>query len=87
MKKKTLLGISFGLATLLVAGQASYAATVPDNATQNNTTGMMSMMNNANMGKMMEAVNSPEGQKMVNACSNFMDSYDSNTGGQQDKKN
>lgn len=77
MKKKIAFVSSFALATLLVVGQFTYAK--QDDMTKNdsNMNGMMnnsSMMNNDGMMKMMNAMNSPEGQKMMDACGNFMDS-------------
>lgn len=42
-------------------------------------TDMQNMMNDANMNNMMDAMNSPEGKAMVEACHNFMESYDKNT--------
>ncbi|MGM0879118.1 MAG: hypothetical protein ACQEWV_31885 [Bacillota bacterium] len=67
MKKKIAFVSSFALATLLVAGQFTYAEK-PDS--------MMNMMNGNGMTKMMEAMNSPEGQKMMKACGEFMESSD-----------
>lgn len=69
MKKKIAFISSFALATLLVAGQFTYAE---------KTDGMMKMMDGNGMTKMMETMNSPEGQKMIKACGEFMESrYDS----------
>lgn len=65
MKKKIVFVSSFALAALLVMGQFTYAE-------QSN--GMMNMMNGNGMDKMMEAMNSPEGQKMMKACGEFMES-------------
>ena len=39
----------------------------------------MNMMNGNGMTKMMEAMNSPEGQKMMKACGEFMESSDSDS--------
>ncbi|PMC34921.1 hypothetical protein CJ195_20630 [Bacillus sp. UMB0899] len=64
MKKKIAFVSSFTLATLLVAGQFTYAEK-PDG-----------MMNGNGMSKMMEAMNSPEGQKMMKACEKFMETSD-----------
>ncbi|KYD35358.1 MULTISPECIES: hypothetical protein [Geobacillus] len=66
MKKKIAFVSSFALATLLVVGQFSYAEK-PDS--------MTNMMNGNGMMKMMEAMNSPQGQKMMKACGEFMESY------------
>jgi hypothetical protein len=79
MKKKLMLLSSFALATVLVVGQMSFAAGSDDNGmgnmmNGNGTSGMMQMMENENMGKMTNAMNSPEGQEMMNSCGSFMDS-------------
>lgn len=63
MKKKIAFVSSFALATLLVAGQFTYAEKSDI------------LMNGNGMMKMMEAMNSPEGQKMMKACGEFMESY------------
>ncbi|MCM3164084.1 MULTISPECIES: hypothetical protein [Bacillaceae] len=70
MKKKIAFVSSFALAALLVVGQFTYA--------EEPEKGMGNMMNgNGNgMMNMMEAMNSPEGQKMMTACGDFMESYD-----------
>jgi hypothetical protein len=65
MKMKIILVSSFSLASLLIVGQLVYAEK-PDN--------IMNMMNDNVLKKMNEAMNSPEGQKMVKACGNFMES-------------
>lgn len=73
MQKKMMLIVSFALAAVLVVGQVGFAAE------SDNSRGMGNMMNgmeNGNMGKMMEAMNSPEGEAMMNECGNFMDSYE-----------
>jgi len=82
MQKKALLLISFALAAVLVVGQVGFAAEPKDNnqgdgMMNGNGSGMMNMMQNENMNKMMGAMNSPEGQQMINSCGNFMDSYGS----------
>ncbi|UOF92332.1 hypothetical protein LSG31_09285 [Fodinisporobacter ferrooxydans] len=73
MNKKKLLGISFALATTLVAGQMAYAATSNSNPTSDNSTGtsatmssndMSGMMNNGNSNGMMGNANM---SKMMNA--------------------
>lgn len=38
---------------------------------------MMNMMGNSNMNNMMQAMNSSEGQKIMEACSEFMGNYES----------
>ncbi|MGM0867509.1 MAG: hypothetical protein ACQEWF_22905 [Bacillota bacterium] len=65
MKKKIAFVSSFALASLLVVGQFTFAETPENNS---------DMMNGSGMGNMMEAMNSPEGQKMMKACGNFMES-------------
>lgn len=81
--KKTLLMVSFALATILVVGQGVFAAN-DNNSTngnmsnmmnENGISGMTQMMGSENMRKMMSAMNSPEGQEMMSACSTFMESY------------
>ncbi|WP_201715581.1 hypothetical protein [Rossellomorea arthrocnemi] len=67
MKKKIAFVSSFALATLFVSGQFTYAEK-PDS--------MMNMVNGNGMTKMMEAMNSPEGKKMMKACGKFMESSD-----------
>jgi hypothetical protein len=47
----------------------------------------MNMMENENMGKMMDAMNSPEGQEMMNACVSFMDSYGDNEAEAEEQTN
>lgn len=41
-----------------------------------NENGMTNMMGNGSMSNMVSAMNSPEGQEMVTACANFMESTD-----------
>jgi hypothetical protein len=65
VKKKIAFVSSFALATLLVVGQFAYAE----------SDGMMNMMNGNGMTQMMEAMNSPEGKKMMSTCGEFMESY------------
>lgn len=67
MKKKIAFVSSFALAALLVVGQFTYAEK-PDT--------MMNMMNGNGMMNMMEAMNSPEGQKMMKACGELMEETD-----------
>jgi hypothetical protein len=80
INKKTMLLVSFALATVLVVGQTGFASESDNNGGMMNMmengsmNGMMKMMENGNMNKMMEAMNSPEGQEMMNACSKFMES-------------
>lgn len=66
MKKKIAFVSSFALAALLVVGQFTYA--------ENPDKGMGNMMNGNGMMNMMEAMNSPEGQKMMKACGEVMES-------------
>jgi hypothetical protein len=70
VKKKIAFVSSFALATLLVVGQFAYAE---------KSDGMMNMMNGNGMMQMMEAMNSPEGQKMMSACGEFMESNNQET--------
>lgn len=74
--KKILLIVSFALAAGLVIGQAVIAA--ESNIGMMNGNGMSGLMqmDNEGMQKMMGAINTPEGQEMMNSCSKFMDSYD-----------
>ncbi|MFC4324242.1 hypothetical protein [Litchfieldia salsa] len=65
MKKKIAFVSSFALAALLVIGEFTYAE---------QSDGMMNMMNGNGMSKMMEAMNSPEGQEMMKVCGEFMES-------------
>jgi hypothetical protein len=67
LKKKIAFVSSFALAALLVVGQFTYAEKPENN--------MDNMMNGNGMMNMMEAMNSPEGQKMMTACGEFMESY------------
>lgn len=62
MKKKIAFVSSFAVAALLVVGPYAYAE-------QSNN-----MMNGNGMSKMMEAMNTPEGQQMMKACGEFMES-------------
>jgi hypothetical protein len=70
VKKKIAFVSSFALASLLVVGQFTYAE---------KSDGMMNMMNMNDNGmmNMMEAMNSPEGQKMMSSCSEFMETQKS----------
>lgn len=72
MKKKIAFVSSFAFVILLVAGQFTYAEK-PES--------MMNMMNSNGMTKMMEAMNSPEGQKMMDACGEFMESSENENEG------
>ena len=65
MKKKMLIVSSITLASLLLVGQFVYAEKA------NN---MMNMMNGNGMKKMMETMNSSEGQKMLKPCEDVMNS-------------
>lgn len=75
--KKAPFVMSFALAALLVIGTTAFAH--GDNGMGNmmNGNGMMNMMDKGNMNQMMGAMNSPEGQKMMNTCNEFMESYGS----------
>lgn len=81
MKKKLPFVLSFALAALVVIGQAGFAHG-PDNdggasnMMNGNGMGMMSMMGNGQMSEMMDAMNSPEGKKMIESCTNFMQSFE-----------
>jgi hypothetical protein len=66
--KKFPFVLSFAIATVLVTGTAGFA----------DSSSMMNMMNGEGMGKMMEAMNTPEGQEMIKACSSFMESTENN---------
>jgi hypothetical protein len=77
MRKKTLLLVSFALATVLVVGQVGFAAESDDFSgmmNMMNGNGMSAMMENESMNKMMNNINTPEGQEMINSCGKFMDS-------------
>ncbi len=75
--KKVPFVLSFSMAAVLVIGQGAFAKESegdrPDSMMNGN--GMMNMMENGNMSQMMEAMNSPEGKKMMKACGDFMESY------------
>lgn len=77
--KKVPFVLSFALSALLVTGTTVFAQESDNDGMGNmmNSNGMENMMENGNMSNMMEAMNSPEGEKMMNACSSFMDSYES----------
>ncbi|SEB05529.1 hypothetical protein SAMN05421743_11470 [Thalassobacillus cyri] len=70
--RKVPFALSFALATLLVVGTTTFAQE-PDN------NGMGNMMSGNGMMNMMEAMNSAEGQKMMNACGDFMEAYGETT--------
>jgi hypothetical protein len=72
-KKSTMLVFSFALSTLLVVGTLGFS---PTSEANENSGGMMNMMNGNGMMNMMEAMNSPEGQEMMESCSKFMSSYE-----------
>lgn len=72
--KKVPFALSFAIAGFLVVGSTGFAAESDEN-------GMGNMMN-GNMSKMMDAMNSPEGQKMMQACDDVMESY-----GEEEKDN
>lgn len=79
--KKVPFAISVTLASFLVVGSTGFAAESDGNGNMINGNGMMSMMENSNMSNMMNAMDSPEGQKMMQACEDVMKSY-----GDEDKK-
>jgi hypothetical protein len=87
MNKKRMLIISFTLAAVLVVGPLAFSVgATEDNGGMGNmmggmmngngSNGMMNMMENESMGKMMEAIDSPEGQAMIEGCGNFMSSLE-----------
>lgn len=79
MKNKLSLILSFALATTIVVGQTGFAHGSDDTGEGNNMmggNGMANMMENGNMSGMMNAMNSPEGQKMMESCMDFMESFD-----------
>lgn len=67
MKKKIAFVSSFAVAALLVVGQFTYAEKSENN--------MGNMMYSDGMMNMMDTMNSSEGQKIMNACGEFMKSY------------
>jgi hypothetical protein len=75
----TLLLVSFALAAVLVVGQIGLAAESDHSkgmGSMMNGNEMSEMMENGGMSKMMDAMNSPEGQAMMDSCGSFMESYD-----------
>lgn len=68
--KKVPFVLSFAFAGLIVVG-TTVSAEEPDNDNISNK------MNGNGMMNMMGAMNSPEGKEMMNACGDFMDSYES----------
>ncbi|UOQ94011.1 hypothetical protein MUO14_03310 [Halobacillus shinanisalinarum] len=74
--------LSLSLAAVLVVGQGVLAEESESDRTGSmmNGNGMMNMMENGNMSQMMEAMNSPEGQKMMRTCGNFMESQEDGKG-------
>lgn len=77
MQKKTKVFLGISLMALLAIGQVSFAAETDKDqtTTTNGMTNMMKMMDNHGMSKMMDAMNSPEGQEMMKSCSKFLESY------------
>ncbi|RKL69231.1 hypothetical protein CR203_04150 [Salipaludibacillus neizhouensis] len=69
LNKKLMLLMSFVLAAFLVIGGTAFASPIEGN-------GMMNMINGNGMSNMMEAMNSPQGQEMIDGCQDFMSSYD-----------
>ncbi|MCM3763261.1 hypothetical protein M3212_21365 [Alkalihalobacillus oceani] len=73
MREKTkMLLFSFGLSSVLVVGTMGFSGI----SQANENHGMMNMMN-GDMMNMMEGMNSLEGENMMEACNNFMESYGS----------
>lgn len=70
MRKKSIIISSIALLAVLVSAQIGFAAGSTDKPV-----GMAEMMKNADMGKMMQAMQSPEGLNMMKACGEFMESY------------
>lgn len=66
--KKIPFVLSFAIASFLVVGSTGFAAEPEENE-------MGNMMSGNGMMNMMEAMNSPEGQKMMQACGDFIESY------------
>ncbi|MFB4165676.1 hypothetical protein ACE1TI_18215 [Alteribacillus sp. JSM 102045] len=77
MKKKLPLVMTIGLAALIAIGQSGLAEESENNQMGNmmNGNGIMSMMDNVNISKMMNAMNSPEGKNMIDACGDYMESF------------
>lgn len=77
MRKKSIFTVSFALLVVLAAAQIGFAAGNDDKDTRGTDKpfGMTDMMKDADMGKMMQAMQSPEGQTMMKACGEFMESY------------
>lgn len=76
--KKVPFVLSFAFAALIVVGSTAFAQEGGSNNRMGNMmdgNGMANMMENGNMANMMDVMNSPEGEKMMNACGDFMDSY------------
>lgn len=78
MQKKSLLMISFTLAVVIVLGPMAFSIDAKEN--NNGMMGQDGMMSGESssmnsMMKMMNAMSTPEGEKMMEACSNFMSSY------------
>lgn len=89
--KKKMLIISFALSSLIVVGGTAFASPSEGSTSMGmmsgmmngNGDGMMNMMNGNGMSNMMEAINSPEGQEMIDGCQDFISSYDDSEGTQQ----
>ena len=69
--KKAPLIFSFALSALLVTGTTGFASGGAGMMNANDN-GMMNMMESEGMSGMMQMMNSPEGQEMMNACGDFM---------------
>lgn len=89
--KKLMLLMSFILAAFLVIGGTAFASPsegdtgrgMVNGMMNGNGDGMMNMINGNGMSNMMEAMNSPEGQEMIDGCQDFMSSYDDSDSTQQ----
>jgi hypothetical protein len=82
MKRMIILGSVLTLSVLWGAGQAVFAqgnlpaapaaAVQPGSMMSGDMVGMMNMMNGQGAQQMMQAMNSSEGQKLMEQCGNFM---------------
>lgn len=75
--KKIPFVLSLALSTLLVVSTTGFASGLNNGEKGSmmnaSDSGMTNMMGNGNM---MNAMNSPKGQEMMNVCGNFMESID-----------
>jgi hypothetical protein len=82
MKRMIILGSVLTLSVLWGAGQTVFAqgnlpaapaaAVQPGSMMSGDMVGMMNMMNGQGAQQMMQAMNSSEGQKLMEQCGNFM---------------